>query len=272
MGKIIAISNQKGGVGKTTTSVNLAASLAYYGKKVLLVDMDPQSSATTSLGINRSMLYATIYDVLIDKKTIEESVVKLDKVKMDVIPATIELANAEVKIDHEDRDYVLYNKIAQIKNNYDYVIIDCPPSLGLLTLSALYSADSILIPVQCHFLAIDGLTQLLNTIRIVKKNLKFNNRDIEIEGVLLTMLDKRTKAGWEIVHEVKSYFQEGVFDTIITSNVAAQVAPTFGVPILNYNPKAPAAKLYKSLAKEILKNNERRETNSKKSSRPNWRA
>lgn len=257
MGKVIAVSNQKGGVGKTTTSVNLAASLAFYGKKVLVIDMDPQSSATTSLGINRSMLYATIYDVLVDKKGIEESIVKLEKNNMDIIPATIELANAEVKIDHEDRNYVLYNHVKMIKDNYDYIIIDCPPSLGLLTLSALYAADSILIPVQCQFLAIDGLTQLLNTIRIVKRNLKDNNRDIEIEGVLLTMLDKRTKSGWEIVHEVKSYFQEGVFDTIITSNVAAQVAPTFGVPILSYNASAPSAILYKSLAKEILEKNER---------------
>lgn len=256
MGKVIAISNQKGGVGKTTTSVNLAASLAFYGRKVLLIDMDPQSSATTSLGINRSMLYSTIYNVLMGEADIKDSIINLDKINLDVIPATIELANAEVKIDHEDRNYSLYNKIIDVKDDYDYIFIDCPPSLGLLTLAALYAADSILIPVQCQFLAIDGLTQLLNTIRIVKKNLKLNNRDLAIEGVLLTMLDKRTKAGWEIVHEVKSYFGDGVFDTIITSNVAAQVAPTFGVPILTYNSKAPSAMLYKSLAKEIIINNE----------------
>lgn len=258
MGRVIAISNQKGGVGKTTTSVNLAASLSHYGKKVLLIDMDPQSSATTSLGINRSMLYSNIYEVLLGNKSLEDTIVKLDKFKIDVIPATIELANAEVKITHEDRNFVLYNKIKEIKDNYDYILIDSPPSLGLLTLSALYASDSVLIPVQCQFLAIDGLTQLLNTIRIVQNNLKLVNRTFEIEGVLLTMLDRRTKAGWEIVHEIKSYFGEGVFDTIITSNVAAQVAPTYGVPILNYQPSAPSAKLYKTLAKEIIDKNGRK--------------
>lgn len=258
MGKIIAISNQKGGVGKTTTSVNLAASLAFYGKKVLLVDMDPQSSATTSLGINRSLLYSSIFQVLIGEKTLEDATVRLEKFKLDVVPATIELAMAEVKIISEDRNYVLYEKLKDAKTKYDYIIIDSPPSLGLLTLNTLYASDSVLIPVQCQFLAIDGLTQLLNTIRVVQANMKVNNRSLTIEGVLLTMLDRRTKAGWEIVHEVKSYFGEGVFDTIITSNVAAQVAPNYGVPILNYQANAPAARLYKSLAKEIIKKNGRK--------------
>ncbi|MDX9744873.1 MAG: AAA family ATPase [Arcobacteraceae bacterium] len=257
MGKVIAVSNQKGGVGKTTTSVNLSAALGEMGKKVLLIDFDPQASTTTSLGINRSMLYSTIYDVLMDYKDIKESVIHLSGLGIDVIPATIELAHIEVRLDHEDREYILRQKIAEIESEYDYIFLDCPPSLGLLTTSALYASNSVLIPVQCQFLAIDGLTQLLNTIRIVQKKLKINNKRLEIEGVLLTMLDKRTKAGWEIVHEIKDYFKDGVFDTIITSNVAAQVAPTYGLPVLTFAPKSPAAKLYKSLAKEIVKNNEK---------------
>lgn len=260
MGKVISVANQKGGVGKTTTSVNLAASLAYYGKKVLLIDFDAQGSATTSLGINRSKLTGNLYDALMGIKTIKEVIIPIqvaDKKTLDLVPATIDLAGIDMKLlEQNDHTFVLDRIVAKVKAQYDYVLIDCAPALGISTLNALYASDSVLIPIQCQFLAIDGLTQLLNTIRVVQKNLKVNKRELTIEGVLLTMLDKRTKAGWAIVNEVKEYFQEGVFKTFITSNVAAQVAPTYGVPILTYAPKSSAAVLYKSLAKELIENNE----------------
>lgn len=257
MGHIIAISNQKGGVGKTTTSVNLSAALSGYGKKVLLVDLDPQGSCSTCLGIDKSTLNYNVYDVFCMGVDVNDAVVSPDSAKIDILPSTMDLAGAELKLaDNPFRNYVLEKALNKIKNNYDYVIIDTPPSLGILTLNALYAADSVLIPVQCQFLALEGLTQLLNTIRIVQKNKRGNKKSLKIEGVLLTMLDKRTTAGWGVVNEVKDYFKDAVFDTIIQTNVAAAMAPNFGLPVTKYQPQSSSAKNYRYLAKEVIKRNE----------------
>lgn len=257
MGHIIAVSNQKGGVGKTTTSVNLSAALAGYGKKVLLIDLDPQGSVATSLGIDKSGLNYDMFDIFCNNIEAKEVIVKPESTNIDVLPATVNLAGVEMKlIDNPFRNYILEKALNKVKGNYDYVIIDTPPSLGLLTLNALYAANSVLIPVQCQFLALEGLTQLLNTIRIVQKNKRENKKSLKIEGVLLTMLDKRTTAGWGVVNEVKEYFKDGVFDTIIQTNVAAAMAPNFGLPVTKYQPQSSSAKNYRYLAKEVMKHNE----------------
>lgn len=257
MGRVIAITNQKGGVGKTTTSVNLAEGLSRLNKKVLLVDLDPQGSASLSLGINRSLTKYTIYDVFTTDILMKSAIVKPKYAMCDMVVANIDLAGLELKmIDNPDREFILMNKLEPIKKKYDYIIFDCPPSLGIITLNSLYAADSVLIPVQCQFLAIDGLTQLLNTIKIVQQRKKVNNRELQIEGILLTMLDKRVTASWEIVNEIRECFGEKVFKTIINSNVKAQIAPTFSKPVITYAPHCPASKQYKDLAKEVVINNE----------------
>lgn len=259
MPKVIAIANQKGGVGKTTTSVNLAAGLALLKRRILVIDLDPQGSATTWLGINRGNLNKTIYDLLIGECSFKQAVVPVKEINnLDIIPATMDLSGVDVKLVGDlDRDYKLDNIIKREIKNYDYIFLDCPPSLGLITLNALYAADSVLVPVQCHFLAIDGLTQLFNTIKIIQNNKNKVNKKLEIEGILLTMLDKRTKSGWEVVNEVKNYFKDKVYKNFITTNVAAQEAPAHGLPLQLYKPRSISAKLYKSLAKEFLKKNER---------------
>lgn len=247
---MIALANQKGGVGKTTSSVNLSSSLAFLGKKVLLVDIDPQGNASSGVGVNKGEIELCIYDVLVDDVAIQDVLQKTDLDNLNVIPATIQLAGAEVElVPAISREIRLKKAIDSIRDDYDYVIIDCPPSLGLLTLNALTAADSVLIPVQCEYYALEGLSQLLNTIRIVQKHL---NEDLEIEGVLLTMLDARTNLGIQVIEEVKKYFQNKVFNTIIPRNVRLSEAPSHGKPILLYDAKSKGAEVYLELAKEVV--------------------
>ncbi|MDT0091754.1 AAA family ATPase [Listeria marthii] len=250
MSKVIALANQKGGVGKTTSSVNLSSSLAFLGKKVLLVDIDPQGNASSGVGVNKGEIEHCIYDVLVDDVAIQDVLQKTDLDNLNVIPATIQLAGAEVElVPAISREIRLKKAIDSIRDDYDFVIIDCPPSLGLLTLNALTAADSVLIPVQCEYYALEGLSQLLNTIRIVQKHL---NEDLQIEGVLLTMLDARTNLGIQVIEEVKKYFQNKVFSTIIPRNVRLSEAPSHGKPILLYDAKSKGAEVYLELAKEVV--------------------
>ncbi|MGE7919349.1 ParA family protein [Viridibacillus sp. NPDC093762] len=252
MGKTIAIANQKGGVGKTTTSVNLSACLAHLGKKVLMIDTDPQGNATSGVGVNKGEVHKCIYDVLIDDEPIKD-VIRETKVKnLYIVPATIALAGAEIElVSTISREVRLKHAIEDIKNDYDYIVIDCPPSLGLLTINSLTASDSILIPVQCEYYALEGLSQLLSTVRLVQKHL---NHQLTIEGVLLTMLDARTNLGLQVIEEVKKYFQDKVFKTVIPRNVRLSEAPSHGEPIIVYDAKSRGAEGYLELAREVIKN------------------
>lgn len=247
---MIALANQKGGVGKTTTSVNLSSSLAFLGKKVLLVDIDPQGNASSGVGINKGEIEHCVYDVLVDDVALKDVIKPTAMETLEVVPATIQLAGAEVElVPAISREIRLKKAIDSVRDNYDYVIIDCPPSLGLLTLNALTASDTVLIPVQCEYYALEGLSQLLNTIRIVQKHL---NADLQIEGVLLTMLDARTNLGIQVIDEVKKYFQNKVFETIIPRNIRLSEAPSHGKPIILYDDKSRGSEVYVDLAKEVI--------------------
>nr|WP_269135863.1 AAA family ATPase [Sporosarcina cyprini] len=252
VGKIIAIANQKGGVGKTTTSVNLSACLAHIGKKVLLIDADPQGNATSGVGVNKGDVHHCIYDMLIDDVNIKEVIYPTKVENLEVIPATISLAGAEIElVSTISREVRMKHAIQDAKESYDYIIIDCPPSLGLLTINALTAADSIIIPVQCEYYALEGLSQLLSTIRLVQKHL---NENLQIDGVLLTMFDARTNLGIQVIEEVKKYFQDKVYKTIIPRNVRLSEAPSHGEPIIIYDSRSRGAEVYLELAKEVVHN------------------
>ncbi|MBR9846609.1 MAG: ParA family protein [Algicola sp.] len=253
MGKIIAIANQKGGVGKTTTSVNLAASLGVLEKKVLLIDADPQANATSGLGIDVESVETGSYQLLEHTATAEECIIKTDSPNVDIIPAHIDLVAIEIElVDKDEREYMLKKAIEHLKSSYDYILIDCAPSLGLLTLNALTASDAVIIPIQCEYFALEGLGKLLNTVKSVQK---IHNKDLDIEGMLLTMYDQRLRLSNQVVEEVQKHFSNMVFETIIQRNVRLGEAPSYGESIIKYDVSSKGASNYLSLAKEIINKN-----------------
>lgn len=253
MGKVIAIANQKGGVGKTTTSVNLASALAVLEKKVLLIDADPQANATSGLGINVDEKKAGTYELLEHTAAIEDTIVKTSVPHLDLIPSHIDLVAIEIElVDKNQREFMLKKALEKVISNYDFIIIDCAPSLGLITLNALTAANSVIIPIQCEYFALEGLGKLLNTIKSVQK---IHNKDLDIEGLLLTMYDARLRLSNQVVEEVKKHFSTMVFKTIIQRNIRLSEAPSYGENIIQYDATSKGAKNYLSLAEEVLKKN-----------------
>lgn len=260
MGKVISIANQKGGVGKTTTAINLAASLAAIEHPTLLIDTDPQSNSTSGLGIDAHTVTNSVYEVMVGGVNADDAVRHTEIPYLDIIPSHINLVGAEIEmIDRELREKILDQAIGDIRSRYDFIIIDCPPSLGLLTINALSASDSVIIPVQCEYFALEGLGQLLNTIKIVRQHL---NPDLEIEGVLLTMYDNRTRLSNQVAQEVKRYFSDRVFSTVVARNVRLAEAPSFGKPVLLYDSISVGSKNYLALAREVITRNKKLFKNS----------
>lgn len=253
MGKTIAIVNQKGGVGKTTTAVNLTAAIGSKGKKVLLVDIDPQGNATSGLGIDKRQLEISAYDILINNKKAKDVIIKTNYKNVDLLPANMNLAGAELElVELEKRETRLRIALAAVKEEYDFILLDCPPSLGLITLNALCSCDTIMVPIQCEYYALEGLSQLMATVRQVKR---LYNPHIELEGVVLTMFDGRLNLTQQVVDEVKKFFPNKVFKTVVPRNVRLSEAPSFGQPVLYYDKGSKGSLAYMELAKEFIRNN-----------------
>jgi len=252
MGRIIAIANQKGGVGKTTTTINLSASLAEMGKKVLVIDMDPQGNTTSGLGVDKNNVENTVYELILNECSVNECIIKDVIDNVSVIPSNVNLAAAEIELIGVDKkEYILKNEIDWIKDKYDFIFIDCPPSLSMLTVNAMTTANTVLVPIQCEYYALEGLSQLIHTVNLVKERL---NPRLAMEGVVFTMFDSRTNLSAQVVENVKANFKEKVFDTLIPRNIRLAEAPSYGMPICMYDSKSTGAESYRNLAKELIAN------------------